>query len=211
VKTERAEIAAAERARKAYVAALKVIDGLWFTYKIQKRGSPANVGYHGGCHGRPEGRWLQHIRAAESGSDLAVHIAIREFGVEAFDFLALAVWDSRAETLRAEALNVVLDGTHVSLGGYNMSWDGNANWRQKPTDMTPAGLERWLAGHRYGRKKADDPEAVALRLANAERGRAIQARLRDERAAIDPEYAKKLERRREVSARRREMRKAWRS
>lgn len=94
----------------------------WFTYKIQKRGAPVNVGYNGCCYVWPARRWHQHIQDAKAGSNRAFHAAIREFGPDAFELIILDEWDSKADALAGEAWNISSDKSHIEFGGYNSTW-----------------------------------------------------------------------------------------
>jgi len=99
----------------------------WVTYQIQMKDAPPNVCYNGACLIPVTERWDRHILMSlteKTRENRAIRHALHKHGVTAFKFVRLAKYRNRLEARAAEMANIRQYGSHVSQGGFNMTWVG---------------------------------------------------------------------------------------
>lgn len=69
-------------------------------------------------------RWRTHLKAAATGSTCLIHVAIREFGAEAFDFAVLEFHADREIAVRRERELIARHG-YAAPRGYNQGFGGD--------------------------------------------------------------------------------------
>jgi len=95
------------------------------------------------CHGKPvyvgftstslEQRWKSHCKTAKQYSYI-LSKAIRKYGEEAFDIILIAEHTDEDFALNIlEPMYIAAYGTHMTQGGYNMTWGGDKppSWEGK--------------------------------------------------------------------------------
>jgi group I intron endonuclease len=92
--------------------------------------SPSGKRYVG-FTGRPRARWLQHVAAARSGSQLPFHRAIRQYGAGAMRRELLERMSTEAGAKRAEQLWIRELGT-LAPHGYNLTLGGEGTLGFRP-------------------------------------------------------------------------------
>lgn len=78
--------------------------------------------YVGGTTRAPEDRWLEHVRAADSGSTLPVHAALAKYGAGLFAFNRL--WEGPAEQLAEREVHYIRTRNTNTPFGYNLQPGG---------------------------------------------------------------------------------------
>lgn len=121
-----------------------------------------------GYTGRPiEQRLTKHFRDARNGSQLVLHRAMREHGLECFSIRVLEEFDSREEALNAECRHIK-ELNSIAPSGYNMTTGGEgvvelcADGKQRKSESAKA-------RHR-------DPDFKARHLAGVIRSRTPECR-----------------------------------
>jgi len=147
---------------------------MWKVYKIHRIAQPPNVAYIG-LSLDPKDRMSKQAHDARKEVNRPLPMAIKEFGKCAFELIILEEHETEEVASVREAELIVEHQTHVSQGGYNMTWDGKQEFKK-------GNILSSLAGKRSGEIKM------------------VRA---NERAAIDPRYAKHIARRRAARSRRR--------
>lgn len=72
------------------------------------------------------GRWNKHVYDARHNSPCVIHRAMRKYGVKKFVMEVLDVISSTRKLLREEKRWIKKLGSHVSVGGYNETFGGEA-------------------------------------------------------------------------------------
>lgn len=82
--------------------------------------------YVGITNGSIKKRWNKHIYDTRHNSQCLIHRAIRKYGIENFKINEIQTCDSRETLCAAEIYWINKLSTHVSVGGYNETFGGDA-------------------------------------------------------------------------------------
>jgi len=74
-----------------------------------------------------EQRWKEHVRAAETGKDFALHVAIRKHGEENFELMVLSETQDLDELNRLEE-KAIIDLNTMVPNGYNLKSGGDGKY-----------------------------------------------------------------------------------
>jgi len=72
------------------------------------------------------GRWNKHVYDAKHNSPCVIHRAMRKYGIENFTIIQLKECSSKEELCKTEQNLILSLKTHVSNGGYNETFGGEA-------------------------------------------------------------------------------------
>lgn len=72
------------------------------------------------------GRWNKHVYDAKHDSQCVIHRAMRKYSIEKFELSIIKKCSNDKELLEQEKLLILQMNTHVSQGGYNETWGGEA-------------------------------------------------------------------------------------
>lgn len=72
------------------------------------------------------GRWNKHVYDANHNSRCVIHLAMRKYGIDQFLLSIIKECYSKEELLEQEKFYIQTLKSHVSLGGYNTTWGGEA-------------------------------------------------------------------------------------
>lgn len=147
-------------------------------------------------------RWYEHVRAATTGSQLALHRAIRKHGRDSFTRRVLSEHPTEAQALAAERDQIVALGT-MGPAGYNLTEGGigTVGYKHTPAELTkrsvtmteawrdPAFRERASAAQKVAKSKPEykAKASASQKLANtpelrARKAKAVAASWRDPEA-----------------------------
>jgi hypothetical protein len=70
----------------------------------------------------PDLRWNQHIHAAERGSELPIHCALRKYGVSAFKFSV--IWEGSLIDVGSKETQFIVERNTLVFNGYNLRSGG---------------------------------------------------------------------------------------
>jgi hypothetical protein len=116
------------------------------------------MGYVGRTHGSLEDRWEAHVSAAERGSSLPFHAAIREWGTEVWTKVILQHCSTEEELKIAEGNWIDYLCTREHNVGYNVAYARNA------LDTASKWVERMSSRDaRNGAKSLKNPRAARPR------------------------------------------------
>jgi group I intron endonuclease len=106
-----------------------------------------NKVYIGITTGSLRGRWNKHVYDAKCRSPYVFHRAIRKYGLENFSISEIEKCSSAVELIEKERFYIATFNSHVSLGGYNMSFGGGAPMlNRRHSERTKKLLSRRLRG-----------------------------------------------------------------
>jgi len=94
-------------------------------YKITNKIN--NISYIGQTIYSLNDRWKRHLYQIKNNSKVYFHNAIRKYGVENFTIEVLCECDTREILNIMETFKIMVHRTHVSEGGYNLTWGGDDN------------------------------------------------------------------------------------
>jgi hypothetical protein len=131
-----------------------------YIYKIQNKIN--NKIYIGKTVNTIQDRWLEHINEANHQDDTLLHKAIHKYGKENF-------YVDKIEECSCDILNekeiyyIALFHSHMSEGGYNMTYGGEGTTKYSDKDI----LDLWAAGLRgyeIAEKLGANPNTISQRL-----------------------------------------------
>ena len=106
-------------------------------YKITNtKNGKAYVGIAVAHPTRPNRRWNSHVHDAKRGVDYPLYRAIRKYGKGAFERESLFYCGSWEDAEKAENKMIKYYRTHVSEGGYNVTWGGQGCVGRQVSDDT---------------------------------------------------------------------------
>lgn len=133
-----------------------------YIYLIRKDNTPVYVGFT--THLLAD-RWSKHKYDANAGSDTALHRAIRKYGEEPFLVECLYQSEDVDHTLNMmEHHYIWLYKTHISSGGYNLTFGGEGAPGNKASETTK---KKMSVAHK-GRVFSEEWKA---KISNAKRGK----------------------------------------
>lgn len=158
----------------------------WSIYKIT---GPSGRAYVGLTRNSVAARWRTHLRAAASGSELALHRAIRKHGSENFRIDVLTECESEREAKTCERALISAHATfHTTGTGYNLTNGGDGNWGWRPSAETkrkigakskerhaanPDYLRKMIAGRKPGQKRPPRSAEWCAKLSAKLKGRVM--------------------------------------
>lgn len=71
-------------------------------------------------------RWNKHVYDAKHNSKCVIHRAIRKYGIDNFSLDIIKICKDKKDLLESEVFFIDYFNSHVSKGGYNETWGGEA-------------------------------------------------------------------------------------
>jgi len=134
---------------------------MWTIYKLHLRGFPSHKGYIG-VTDNLERRWNEYRSSITDPSKVRlIHRMLKRHGLEAFDFLVLATYQTEGEAYRAEKRYIRAHHTHTKHAGWNVAEGGKdaPNWvkakRELDRKTKAAGEFAWAE---YSSLKVNNPK-----------------------------------------------------
>src|SRR5271166_1321773 len=99
-------------------------------------------------------RWNKHVYDARGNSSCVIHRAIRKYGENNFILDVIQECENKEELLKQEQILIQQLQSHVSQGGYNETWGGEAPMLgRKHSKETIAKISNSLKGITYKNRK----------------------------------------------------------
>lgn len=133
---------------------------------------PSGKSYLGITKRGSKRRWAEHISDARTGKMTALHIAIREFGIEAFTVEEICCARDVADLCEVERILIRQYDTRQP-NGYN----GDAGGNQFSYLKTPESIERSAAKHRGMPRSPDASERAAQKIRGTVRSAETRAKM----------------------------------
>ena len=131
-----------------------------YIYKVQNKVN--NKVYIGKTVNTIRERWLEHIDEANRGDNTLLHKAITKYGKD--NFYVDEIENCSCELLNTKEIHyIALFHSHMSEGGYNMTYGGEGTTKYSDEDI----LELWASGLRaceISQQLGANPNTISQRL-----------------------------------------------